>query len=361
MRPAVIMKNDTRFENLNNPLPARSKSKVLLVAGGPCSFKGPCRKALIRLGFEVKDFDYRSGLYFRSKIIRGISRKIPFARGFIKRTVNRNTNRRFKKAIDGYRPDILFCLKADTICPEVVRYARDRGALALNWYAEIVSFWENIKKLVPVYDFFFLPDHYVLRKLKENEGLDNCFYLPFAADIDENSSDPFENREELYDISMIATYSGSMYANRDKYLTFVKDLGLNIWGSDGWRQSSLSNYHRGRAGDVMGIYRKTKIVPNIHYNKEPAEGTNLRPFEAMGSGALLISDDIRADMFRLFKEGEEFVSFREGDNEKFRELCKYYLGHPEERIKIARRAYESILAKHTYLIRIKEMLKIAGG
>jgi glycosyltransferase involved in cell wall biosynthesis len=341
-------------ENQNNKFSAGNRGLVLLVADKTCAFNEPCRRALIKLGFEVADFNYRGGIYFHSKILRAISRSFPF----IKKAVNKDTNSRFKKIIDFLRPRIVFCIKAETIRPETIQYAKSRGSITLNWYAEIVSFWGNIRAIAPAYDFFFSSDHYILRKLKDEEGLNNCFYLPFAADIDESSPDPFENRSDAYNISMIATYSSFMHANRENYLMSVRDLGLNIWGPKEWLSSSLGNFYRGRAKHVADIYRRTKIVPNIHYNKEPAETTNLRPFEAMSSGAMLISDDVRQDMFRLFKEGEEFVSFHEGDNKKFRELCEYYLNHPEEREAMAKRAYASILAKHTYEIRMREMLNI---
>ena len=228
--------------------------------------------------------------------MRRISRKLPF----IKRVVNKNTNRRFKRAIDISQPDALFCLKADTIYPETVQYARKKGIITINWYPDFIWDWDTIQKLVPVYDFFFSQDSYVLRLLKER-GFNNCHYLPSAADLNENNPDPFINRTDNYNIAMIATYSGSVYSERAKYIEAVKDLGLNIWGPPSWLGSPLKHYYRGTItpDKVFDIYRETKIVPNIHYSKEIAEGISLRPFETMGSGAMLISDDVRSDIFNL--------------------------------------------------------------
>lgn len=332
------------------------KNRILLVSTNDAEFKEPWRKALVKLGYEVDFFDYRTGPYFSNIIIRKIYRIIPGAKEILKRKISRN----FLDKAREYKPDYIVSIKAELILPEAIIKAREMGVVTMNWYPEYVWQWEVIEKLAPVYDFFFSSDPYVLKKLKEEKGLNNCFYLAYAADINGSSPNPFEDREEIYNISMIASYSSFMFSNRAEYLTSIKDLGLNIWGSKEWLESPLKECYRGRVakGGVLDIYRKTKIVPNMHYNKYPAIGTTLRPFEAMASGALLISDDTRADIFQVFKDGEEFVSFHGGDGRKFKELVEYYLNHPEERMTIAKNGYKSILTKHTYLIRMKEMMNI---
>ena len=110
---------------------------------------------------------------------------------------------------------------------------------------------------------------------------------------------------------------------------------------------------------VFGVYRQSKIVPHVHYNEEPADGISLRPFEATGSGAMLICDDGRKDIFNVFKDGEEFVSFKDGDAEDFRKKVKYYLEHEDERQRIARNGYKKVMTAHTYNVRMKHMMDIA--
>ncbi len=334
------------------------KNKILLVSPGNSEFTDPWRKALVKLGYEVTLFDYRSSIYFSNKYIRKLYRIIPGAKQILKK----NTSRRFLKKVKENSIDYVVALKAETILPEAIREAGKIGVITMNWYPEYIWNWSVIEKIAPAYDFFFSSDPYVLNKLKEEKGLSNCFYLAYAADIDENTPDPFENREEIYNVSMIASYSGFMFSNRLEYLIQIKDLGLNVWGSKEWAESPLKKCYRGRViqGGVLDIYRKTKIVPNMHYNQYPATGTTLRPFEAMASGAMVISDDIRPDIFNIFKDGEEFVSFHEGDSQRFKELVEYYLSHPEERLRIARNGYRSILTKHTYSIRMKEMIELVN-
>ena len=335
---------------------SHEKNRILLVSSENSEFTDPWRKTLVKLGYTVTLFDQRSGAYYYNKYVRKLYRIIPGA----KQVLKRSTSKKFLKKIRENSVDYVIALKAETILPEAILEARKMGIVTINWYPEYIWNWSVIEKIAPAYDFFFCPDPYILNKLKEEKGLNNCFYLTYAADIDGNTPNPFEGRQEIYNVSMVASYSGFMFSNRSGYLTLIKDLGLNVWGSEEWAGSSLKKCYRGKVtpGGVLDIYRKTKIVPNMHYNKYPAAGTNLRPFEAMASGAMVISDDIRADIFNVFKDGEEFVSFHEGDSQRFKELVEYYLNNPEERLKIAKNGYQAIMTRHTYFMRMKEMMDI---
>ena len=334
------------------------KKKILIVSHEGNGFVEPCRKALRRLGYELDYFDYRTGLYFTSKLARKLYRTIPGAKRFFKI----QNSAKFLKKVKASRPDYIFSLKAETILPETIEKVRKMGIKTMNWYSDYIWQWDANVTLAPAYDFFFSQDPYILRLLKK-EGMNNCYYLPSAADLPEDNPDPFLNRVNKYDIAMIATYSQKWYAERAKYAEAVKDLGLNIWGPSGWAESPLKNCYRGTmtSDKVFDIYKQSRVVPNVHYNKEPADGVSLRPFEAAGSGAMLICDDGRKDIFNIFKDGEEFVSFHDGDARDFRNKVKYYLEHEDERIRIAKNGYAKVMTAHTYNVRMKQMMNIVDG
>jgi len=333
-----------------------NKNRILLVAASDSEFKKPCRRALLRLGYKVDFFNYRSGLYFKNRIIRELYRIIPGAKTYLKKRISKT----FFKIVKSRKPDYVFCINAETILPETIENVKKMGIIAINWYSEYMNQWNLNKILAPAYDFFFSGDPYIIDRLENEFGLKNCYYLPLAFDLKENSVNPFENRKEEFDISVVASYSDIFYRNRTEAFIAIKDLGLNIWGPKNWLESPLKDYYRGKAdGDkAIEIYRKSKIVPNTHYNLFPTDGVTLRPFEAMGAGALLICDDVGSDIYKLFKDGEEFILFQDGNIAQLREKVKYYLAHPEERINIARKGYESIVAKHTYEIRMKQMMSM---
>ena len=65
----------------------------------------------------------------------------------------------------------------------------------------------------------------------------------------------------------------------------------------------------------------------------------------------------RGMLSTLFKDREDLVLFR--DTDELRELIKYYLERPEERIKISEKGKRTVLEKHTYRHRTDEILRVA--
>jgi 2-polyprenyl-3-methyl-5-hydroxy-6-metoxy-1,4-benzoquinol methylase/thioredoxin-like negative regulator of GroEL len=111
----------------------------------------------------------------------------------------------------------------------------------------------------------------------------------------------------------------------------------------------------GRAypADMARVYNRSRIVVNVCHNRD----VNMRVFEALASGALLITDE--ADGLEdLFEDRKHLVIYRE-DEDLF-DLVAYYLEHAEEREAIATAGQAEVLARHTYAHRMAEMLQIIG-
>jgi hypothetical protein len=103
---------------------------------------------------------------------------------------------------------------------------------------------------------------------------------------------------------------------------------------------------------LIPTYRAAKIGFNYAIRNE----INLRQFEVMGAGTLLINNPVpRADLQALgMKEGQHLVIYHHP-----RELfpcIDYWLGHPTERQAIAQAARELILRNHTYVHRMLQVL-----
>jgi len=330
--------------------------KVLVVAPESSLFTAPLMKAISLSGQMVKLFDTRGSFLYNTKIGQKVVRKIPK----IKYKIWDRINQKLLKAVAAYQPDFLLTVKAENISPQTIGKINRWNTITANYYPDFVWNWDKIKAISPVYKFFFSPDRYVLNLLRK-QGLsdENLFYLPFASDVLPNqNSNPFINRKDIYDISVIASLGSNLYDKRVSYLKELTDFNLHIWGSKDWRQTELVNHYYGsiKPDKVAGIYNQSKIVINIHYDKEPAEGVCSRPFEAAASGALIVSDVIRKDIFNLFKVDEEFVPFENSSDLK--QKVKYYLEHQTERRKIAQAAYQRVIKEHTYYHRWQEILKI---
>lgn len=108
----------------------------------------------------------------------------------------------------------------------------------------------------------------------------------------------------------------------------------------------------------LNIHRDDFELENFSYNRRkiaslsPAE----KVFAVAGCGTFQIVDDRRPYLAEFFEIGREIVTFSSFADLK--EKIKFYLKHPDERQKIADRAYEKVHRQHTYDRRIKKILEV---
>ncbi len=327
------------------------KDRVIIVTPGGSFFRDPHVRAFEKHGYECSTFDSRHGFIYTT-FFRGAARRIPIL-NYFKRMKLDALNRDLVEMVKKEKPKYLFAQKAETIYPSTVDAIKALGTVTINFYNDLMGDWPVIHKIAPHYDFFFSQDHVVLKKLWHEMNLKNCFYMTHAA---EPLPDPFTDRHNEYPVSFIGTYNPAIYPNREKYLMAIKDLGLHIWGNDEWKNTALRECFHGRAhGDErFDIYRKSKIVIDINWDFLLAEGLSNRPFEVTGCGAMFITDEVRADIRRAYKEGEEVVLFKNED--ELKEKVKYYLEHDQERERIALAGYQRTVADHTYDKKIEQIV-----
>ena len=328
------------------------RAKVLLVMPGGSLFTDPFFRAFSRLGYECTVFNHRQGLVFTNDTLRRIISRFPILR-FLKTRRVALTNRRLLALVRLLKPKYLFAQKGESIYPETIEEIKKMGVTTINFYNDMMNQWGAISKIAPAYDYFSNQCHVVLRKLWNELGLKNCHYLAHSA---EPLPEKDLVKEKKYNISFIGTHNNKIYPNREKYLTAISDLGLHIWGSDGWADTALRNHFHGRSrGDQrLDIYANSKIVVDVNWDVWPAEGLSNRPFEVTGCGALFVTDHVREDIKRAYVEGKEVVLFR--NEQELREKVQYHLAHEDERAAIALAGYKRTVLDHTYDRRIEQIL-----
>lgn len=90
----------------------------------------------------------------------------------------------------------------------------------------------------------------------------------------------------------------------------------------------------------------------IVFNSAFSNDINMRVFEAMCSGSLLLTD--KQNWQELFEGGAHLVAYDNDD--EIVSMADYYLKNPEQREVIAIRGQKEVLEKHTYSHRAKEIL-----
>jgi spore maturation protein CgeB len=110
----------------------------------------------------------------------------------------------------------------------------------------------------------------------------------------------------------------------------------------------------------MEMYKtmsESRIVFNRHIDAAGPYANNLRLYEAVGSGSLLLTD-WKENMDEIFTPGRECATYR--DTAECVAQAKYYLQNDAEREAIAQAGRRRLLHEHTYEHRVDELLEIIG-
>jgi GT2 family glycosyltransferase/spore maturation protein CgeB len=102
------------------------------------------------------------------------------------------------------------------------------------------------------------------------------------------------------------------------------------------------------------IYSASRLV----FNRSLRDDVNMRVFEALSCGSLLLTNDLTNNgQAELFEDGVHLATYR--DAEDLLDKAAYYLKREEVRERIAASGRAEVLAKHTYRHRMEALLRAA--
>jgi glycosyltransferase involved in cell wall biosynthesis len=161
-------------------------------------------------------------------------------------------------------------------------------------------------------------------------------WLPLAADPELHKLYPEEPLE--YDVGFLGN---DTYPERRRLLELIG-----------------ANYKLLRSTSKPGEeYSRLLSRCKILFNRSMDNDLNMRVFEAISIGRLLLSDKV-AGQDELLKDGAHYVSY--ADWQGLDEAIKYYLSHDKEREALASAGAAWIRAKHTYQHRLETILETMG-
>jgi hypothetical protein len=137
----------------------------------------------------------------------------------------------------------------------------------------------------------------------------------------------------------------------------LKEIDIDLWGVgfEGLPGSVLRMYHGEAWGPKMfSILRHSYITINCGIDLVHPWIGNMRMFEATGCGALLFNDP-GLNMPDLFEEGKELIVYENAQDCLVK--LRYYLGHQDEGIEIAKAGHARTMKDHTYLKRMEFVKK----
>jgi Glycosyl transferases group 1 len=153
--------------------------------------------------------------------------------------------------------------------------------------------------------------------------------------------------ERVYEVGWVGQMEGPVYRARSRILAQL---------SKSFRMNELGRRYSGE--ELASTYRQSKIVVNIGRDDHPQDA-NVRTFEAMAAGTLLITS-LPSELSAIgFRDGVHFVGYR--NEAEITGLVRTYLADDAARRTIAEAAREFVLREHTYDRRIDTFLELLNG
>lgn len=192
--------------------------------------------------------------------------------------------------------------------------------------------YKKIRRQVRHYDIVFCAQKEGAYRLGKETKVDTQ-WLPLACDPEVHKK---LDVPKIYDIGFVGRNAKKF--ERGRHLELLK-----------------KNYPKSFIGEIdfrkMGeIYSASKIG----FNSSIVNDINMRIFEIISSGCLLLTNHIKNNGFNeLFESGKHLVEYKSDKN--LLELIDYYLKNAEERERIAQAGYDLVINKHTYYRRVQTM------
>ncbi len=212
-----------------------------------------------------------------------------------------------------------------TACFQVDTYAYTRRRIS----------WSMLFDLV----FVFHPGYDIKFRAAGHPG---AHFFPHAI---EPSSFLGEGFSREFEIGWVGQTQGPLYRTRERLLPALsRSFRMNDWS------------RRYEPEEMARIYRKSKVVVNIARDDFPQDA-NLRTFEAMAAGALLLTS-LPTELTQIgFEDGVHFVGFRE--EVEIAPLVRKYLLEQSARGRIAEVGRDKVLREHSYDQRVETILELA--
>lgn len=165
-------------------------------------------------------------------------------------------------------------------------------------------------------------------------GVPNVAWLPLGCSPELHDVGPMPR---IHDVAFVGAVPDDPHDRRRRLLDAVA--------------ARFPNHRIGRfwPEEMARIYAQSRIVVNV----SAARDVNMRVFEALASGALLITDPADG-LDELFRDGEHLVVYR--DDAELVPLIEKYLADHAERERIAAAGRALALSEHTYRHRARRMM-----
>ena len=267
--------------------------------------------------------------------------------------------KRMLRAIEDARPDFFLTLYGANISGGVLEHLRARGITTANWWLNDPFQFERAARILPGYDFAFTNARFSVDAYAAR-GIRNVHFLPTACEPSVHR--PAPDRAPTCDIS----FAGDWSAMREQIVGALVANGVDVRIFGPWRRK-LADGSPLRARLEHGffspqrmaeIFAACKATLNIHTWRGRFDyGLNPRVFEAAACGVPQLVDHKR-ELDELFDQAERAALLVYRSDEELLQQCrrKDLAGLRSGAVA----ASASIRERHSYLARVRELLRVCG-
>jgi spore maturation protein CgeB len=153
-----------------------------------------------------------------------------------------------------------------------------------------------------------------------------------------------QQEQRVLEVASVGRIDGPVYQNRRYILQAL---------SQHFKMNDFTRFHSPE--ELAEVYCRSKIIVNAARDDYP-DDANMRVFEAMASGGLLITR-LPSELTSFgFKEGVHFIGYNRP--EEVVGLVQQYLTDEIARTRIAKTARDRVLREHTYDNRVQTLFRI---
>jgi spore maturation protein CgeB/tetratricopeptide (TPR) repeat protein len=232
----------------------------------------------------------------------------------------------------GWKPDFYFWLETglSVIPTDLHEYNLPKVCYLIDTHIN----YEKHVEIAANFDFIFLAQKAYVKRMTE-AGIKNVFWLPLACDPDIHGK---MDQEKKWDVGFVGTIPETQ--NRRKSLLERIDSKFDL------------SCERKFMDEMAEHYSRSKIVFNNAINND----LNMRVFEALCSGSLLLTDSASGSgLEEMFEDRKHLIVY---EDENIENLIEHYLDNDKERELIAEEGRQEVLKNHTYAHRAEDLMNV---
>jgi len=234
-----------------------------------------------------------------------------------------------------FQPDLVLFIEGGTM--QLLPMGFEKLECVTAWYG--IDTHTDYKKhlyLSRLFDVTFVAQHEYVNGLR-SDGIQSVHWLPLAC---EPSIYPKKELPRCYDIAHVGSTDHRAHPMRHRLLNALNQTYPKMWSG------------RATVAEMGSIYSQARIVFNASINND----INMRFFEAMGAGAVLVTNPIMNNgVDELFCKNQHYVEYH--DERDLFQVIDTLLKDPEKLSSIGAAAQQLVLDKHTYRQRGKACLE----